>query len=93
MNTFSKSDIQTVYTARKERLTHPNGKFDNAGRWYPSEAEDADGFTNHLRSPSRAWPYSYMTGARTRKHIAGLAESNPEYFSTLLDEANRKLNQ
>ena len=66
MNTFSKNDIQTVYTARKERIIHPEGKFDNASRWYPSESEDADGFTRNLRSPSRAWPYSYMTGARTR---------------------------
>ncbi len=89
---FSQSDIQTVYEARKNRMVHPAGKFDNGGRWYPSDDENADNFTARLRSPSRAWPYSYMTGARTRKHVAALAEANPAYFAKLLAEATAKLN-
>lgn len=93
MNTFSKSDIQTVYEARKNRLVHPNGKSDNGGRWYPSEDENADNYTDRLRSPSRSWPWSYMTGARTRKHVAALAEANPAYFAKLLEEAKAKLAQ
>lgn len=89
---FTKNDIQTVYTARKDRIVHPEGKFDNAGRWYPNEDENADGFTSTVRSPSRSWPYSYMVSARTRKHVAALAESNPEYFAAILNEAQKKLN-
>lgn len=90
---FSKQQINAVYTARRDRLTNPQGSFDKQGRWYPSAAENADSYTDGLRSPSRAWPYSYLTGARTRKHVAALAEAAPEYFTRLVAEAEAALSQ
>jgi hypothetical protein len=68
-----KSLVKGIYEARRDRQVNPEGHFDGAGRWYPSDSENAAGnLTSRLRSPSRAWPYSYMTGARTRKHVAVL---------------------
>ncbi len=88
---FSKGDIQKVYEARKLRLIHPDGRFDSGGRWYPSDSENADRFTLGIRSPSRSWPYSYMVAARTRRHVARLAEANPEFFARELALAKRVL--
>lgn len=59
------------YEKRQRRASHPAGKFDNGGRWYPSEAEHQK-CCNGVRSPSRNWPYSYMTHCRTAEHIAHL---------------------
>jgi hypothetical protein len=73
------SAVERLYKARKARKAHPQGKQDKQGRWYPSDAEDADGFTANVRSPSAAWPWSYMTAARTKKHIKALAAVNPAY--------------
>jgi hypothetical protein len=78
--------INTVYVARRDRVAHPEGNFDRQGRWYPDALEDADGFTRGIRSPSCAWPYSYMLAARTRKHIKALAELQPEYVLRLARE-------
>lgn len=61
-----------LWTARSSRAVHPEGHFDGGGRWYPSERENPEGFTASLRGPSRAWPFSYLVGARTRKHAAAL---------------------
>lgn len=60
-----------TFIARRDRTAHPTGKFDNAGRWYPSEAETCD-CCSAVRSPSRAHPYSYMVHCRTLKHVANL---------------------
>lgn len=68
------SIVSSVFSARKERLTHPDGTFDKQGRWYPSEIEDAEGDGSCVRSPSRAWPYSYMLRCRTRAHCKTLVE-------------------
>jgi hypothetical protein len=87
--TFSKSDIQFVYEALRDRVIHPDGKFDNAGRWYPSEAEDC-GVSRVICTPSRAYPYSYMIACRTRKHVAKLAEQSPALFERHLAEACRR---
>ena len=57
------------YLALKNRQIHPDGKFDSAGRWYPSDAETLPCCGGH-RSPSRAYPYSYMTHCRTAEHVA-----------------------
>jgi len=43
------------------------GSWDRAGRWYPSE--DIAEYFNHIRSPSRAWPYSYAKAACTVKFM------------------------
>jgi hypothetical protein len=69
-----KNLVKAIYEARRDRQVNPEGSFDSAGRWYPSDREDA-GASGRLRSPSRAWPYSYMVGCRTRKHVAVLVDA------------------
>lgn len=66
------SDVNTEYKNRKNRLTHPTGKFDKAGRWFPSADEVAE-CCNEIRYPSRAYPYSLLVHCRTKKHIKMLA--------------------
>ena len=56
---------------RKNRNEDPEGEFDNGGRWYP-EGKDAEVFDYSHRSPSRAYPYSYLTACRTAEHCAKL---------------------
>lgn len=78
--TTTQTRVATVATyvlwrARAARVTHPEGHFDGGGRWYPSDRENPEGFTAGLRGPSRAWPSSYLAGARTRKHAAALVEA------------------
>lgn len=59
------------YIARRDRTAHPDGKFDGAKRWYPSDAERCE-CCDSVRSPSRAYPFSYMVHCRTIGHIAAL---------------------
>lgn len=66
--------VARAYEARQERRVHPDGDFDKAKRWYPSDVEDADGDGSCVRAPSRAWPYSYMLRCRTRQHVRVLVE-------------------
>ena len=54
--------------ALRDRRLHPDGEFDKAGRWYPSDAEKCPQ-CDSMRSPSRAWPYSYMVHCRTINHV------------------------
>lgn len=86
----SRDDIQAVYEARKERLIHPVGQFDKQGRWYPSADEDC-GVSATVRTPSRAWPYSYMVACRTRKHAAALATMAPDLFAAEVRRARAAL--
>lgn len=87
---FSKQQIDAVYQARKQRLIHPVGTFDNGGRWYPS-SDETSSWLNDIRSPSRAWPYSYMTACRTRGHCIRLAVEHPEHFAAVLAAAEAAL--
>lgn len=57
------------------------GRFDNASRWYPDE-EIAEYFRS-IRSPSRAWPYSYYKAAFTKKFVKWLRENRPALFESL----------
>lgn len=52
---------------RKTRRSNPPGTWDNAGRFYAAERTDA---VEMCRAPSRAYPYSQMTAARTAAHCA-----------------------
>lgn len=67
------SDRDAIETAAREflelrdRTKNPPGHFDKAGRWYPDNYFPC---CNAVRSPSRAWPYSELTHARTGKHVA-----------------------
>lgn len=78
--------VPLLYLARKERRAHPDGHFDSAGRWYPSQDENSDHFTFGIREPTRRWPHSYMRSARTWNHCDLLAEYNPAFFITLAAE-------
>ncbi len=53
------------YLALKERRINPVGRFDGAGRWWPSVPCTCD-----VRLPSRAYPYSYLIHLRTAGHVA-----------------------
>lgn len=66
-----------TFVQRKNRSENPEGKFDNAGRWYPA-GRDAEVFDAAVRSPSRAWPYSYLVHARTAAHVARLYDADPK---------------
>ncbi len=44
--------INEVYDLLQTRTLHPNGKFDNAGRFH---AENGD--LINVRTPSRSWPF------------------------------------
>lgn len=59
------------YISRRDRMSHPSGRQDNGGRWYPSDDERCS-CCNSVRSPSRSWPWSYMTHCRTINHVANL---------------------
>ena len=64
-----KEMVIELYDERQSRDSHPEGSFDNGGRWYPTDREDHFGDIVHkVRSPSRSYPYSYMLRARTKKH-------------------------
>lgn len=74
MTTESATNLERAartFLARRDRTAHPDGNFDKAGRWYPSEAETCD-CCSTVRSPSRAHPFSYMVHCRTMKHVANL---------------------
>jgi len=60
-----------TYIARRDRQDHPDGKFDNAGRWYPSATERRE-CCDEVRGPSRAYPYSFLKHCRSLRHCAKL---------------------
>ncbi len=59
------------YLRRRDRLEHPTGNFDRAGRFYVAEDEKCDCCIG-IRSPSARFPYSQMLHARTAKHVAAV---------------------
>jgi len=71
MNRAQSEAVSAVFHLLKTRAINPSGTFDRAGRWYPIAANSD--LVDHLRAPSRAWPYSLMAGCRTRKFVAAIA--------------------
>ena len=57
---------------RQARVEHPEGTFDKAGRWEPSDIENCDNYTRWIRTPSRAWPNTYNHAARSLEHCEAL---------------------
>ncbi|MEL7803256.1 hypothetical protein [Sulfitobacter pontiacus] len=55
------------YADRAKRRSHPPGEWDKAGRFYAQEHTNS---VLSCRSPSRAWPHSQMSAARTAAHCA-----------------------
>lgn len=80
--------IRMVYEAMRDRQLNPSGGFDQAGRWYPSMAQEAGGIT--VASPTRHYPYSYLLACRTRKHTQRVAEVSPALFLTQLEAVLQK---
>ena len=70
-----REEIESEYEDRKCRSSHPDGEFDKAGRFYPSEQETCDCCAG-IRSPSRAYPYSYMVHCRSKLHVTSLITKN-----------------
>jgi len=68
---IDKAVIRAVeeYLSRKDRSSHPDGTFDKARRWYPSDVEKCKACSS-IREPSRAYPFSIMTHCRSIGHIA-----------------------
>jgi len=59
------------FVCRELRLHHPDGEFDEAGRFYLSEKEARECCAT-IRAPSREFPFSLMKHCRTIKHVAKL---------------------
>ena len=72
MKNVQKKAVATLYEWRKLRQSHPEGSFDRAGRWTPSDREDQQGDGSSTRAPSRAWPYSWLLRCRTKSHCKAL---------------------
>lgn len=72
----------------KERLDWVDirslGKSDSAGRWYPYS--DISEYFNHIRSPSRAWPWSYAKAAQTKKFAKWLCANHPDIASKFKED-------
>jgi len=59
------------YLNRRDRESDPEGSFDSAGRWYPSDEERQE-CCRTIREPSRKWPYSLLVHCRSLRHVARL---------------------
>ena len=59
------------YLARQKRESHPEGSFDNAQRFYPSQQERQD-CCDYIRPPSRTYPFSLIKHCRSAEHVANL---------------------
>ena len=55
------------YLALKARVRNPEGSFDKAGRFYPSQKYEC---CSAVRPPTRNWPYSLVLHCRTAEHVA-----------------------
>jgi hypothetical protein len=62
------------YVRRRQRQSHPVGRCDRGGRWWPDPVVEWRECCERIRRPSRAWPWSLMTHCRTLQHVAALYE-------------------
>lgn len=60
-----------VYLDRKAGISHPTGRHDITGRWYPDLAEHQL-CCFQIRQPSRAWPRSLQLHCQSAAHVAQL---------------------
>jgi len=70
------AQVLAEYHSLQARTSHPDGKTDKGGRWYPAETERQD--CCRVRSPSRAWPWSLMVHCRTLVHVASRRGLDPK---------------
>ena len=76
------------YHNRKARISHPCGKFDNAGRWYPDKSIEEKDCCKSIRSPSRSYPYSMNLHCRSLDHVASLFEVDRSFLRKLAKSQN-----
>ncbi len=75
LKTNTQNDVvDMVYQSRKNRNSDPVGSFDRQGRFYLGE-EEVCSCCSAIRTPSKAYPYSELTHARTKKHVTNLVEA------------------
>lgn len=60
-------DIAIEHLSRKFYRSWPKGKKDSGGRWYPDEMLEC---CKGIRSPSRAWPNTYLNHCKSLAHMA-----------------------
>lgn len=85
MNKKIKAAIK-LYNERQSRDVDPDGTFDKSGRWYPSDSERCL-CCRYISSPTRSYPYSYMTHCRSSEHVAnvcGLTNDDKHVFLTAI---------
>ena len=65
-----------LFLDRKERLEHPEGVFDKAGRWEPlGRDHQVFDYANH-RTPSRVYPNTWSQACRSAEHCAKFFEAD-----------------
>jgi hypothetical protein len=80
------------FFARQDRRSHPEGWTDRAGRWYPSDAENAP-LCASVRKPSFAYPWSIMLHCRTTTHLAELFDVDSDALKKLVTKIRREQRQ
>lgn len=76
------------FLRRRDRVEHPNGCADRAGRWYPDASEGRV----VAREPSRRFPWTMMHACRTLKHCAQLEAADSEKARAMSFRARRAVN-
>lgn len=71
INEDQKLAIELEFAKRQKRLVNPAGSFDKQGRFYLDQSE-IKSCCQGIRQPSKAFPYSQMLHARTKKHCQAL---------------------
>jgi hypothetical protein len=69
--------------ARRKGASHPAGRTDNGGRWYPSK-EEYRPCCDTVRSPSRAWRWSVYKHCHTISHVAALYDVDEKLLRRLV---------
>lgn len=78
-----------TYQKRKERLSHPDGSFDNQKRWYPS-ADEIQTCCKSIRTPSAAYPYSLLVHCRSIEHITTMFDIDKKILKrAVYEQSNR----
>jgi hypothetical protein len=64
------------WLARNKGPSRPAGRWDGAGRYYPSDDERRE-CCDDIRRPSRAYPYSLWAHVHSAVHVAALHDVDP----------------
>ena len=72
----------------QSRKSHPDGRCDNGGRWYPDSQYDC---CKGIREPSRAYPWSMMAHCRTVDHVAHQHKIEPKVLRKLVNRLKKEI--